>query len=178
MLRLGKRKTRNSLVFRLDLPPSTNALYIKRGRRQGGGLALSKEATIYREVVRRTIHERLMDVHETIGNGGGEGPEIYGIKIDSYWHHLENPRFFLKKKSGKNKGERLVKLRYKVVDADNRIKFLQDWVCKCLGMIGDQLIFDTQITKKQIPQEEEQHCIVRIFTLDRELYLPPDPEAP
>lgn len=105
-------------------------------------------------------------------------PTIYGMKTIICLHKLENPDWFPKARfsKGKNIGELKVKLRYKRLDADNRLKFLQDWFTKCVGLDGDELIFEDVVRKKQILESETEHVEVHLYTLDRAEFLPMAPD--
>lgn len=121
--------------------------------------------------------KKILAVSQLVTDSSGTGPQLYGFDCTCYMNKLENPDWFLKKEfiRGKHKGELKVKLRYKRVDVDNRLKFLQDWFTKCLGLADDSIIFEVTARKRQTDREE--HVIARLYELDREGFLPPDPEA-
>jgi len=94
---------------------------------------------------------------------------IYRFDMIAYFEALENPGWFefweedkfytRDTKDGKHrkgelkcqKGERKAKTRYKQVDVDNRIKFLQDCVSKSIGIPDDSQIFVGYQEKREDP---------------------------
>lgn len=137
------------------MPPSANALY---QHRRGGGLALSKQAKEFKERVKGIISNRLHDIIRF----PVDQELIYTIHITVYLEKLENPGWFefwkedTYFKRGKRKGElkgrageRKAKSRYKEVDYDNRIKFLQDCIVTAIGIPNDAQIFRGTGEKRQ-----------------------------
>jgi Holliday junction resolvase RusA-like endonuclease len=157
------------------MPPSVNALYVKRGR--GKGLALSDKATAFREHVKKTMQKQIAAIGRFMPDSTGYGPEIYGLSCVFYFNELENPVWFEQKRftKGARKGELKVKLRYKRIDTDNRLKFLQDWMTKCLGLSDDALVFRVVAEKRQTDGEE--HVVAVLFRLERDGFLPQDPRS-
>jgi Holliday junction resolvase RusA-like endonuclease len=144
-----------------ELPPSTNKLY---QRRRGGGLALTTEAKKFREGVKKLVSKNL----PSLMTFPVDPETIYQFDVILYFEKLENPGWFefwkedkfytrdskLKTSKGMRKepehrkgdlkarkGERKAKSRYKEIDYDNRIKFLQDCVVKSVGIPNDSQIF-------------------------------------
>lgn len=159
-----------SLTITLPLPPSTNKLYQKR---RGGGQALSEEAKTYREMVKKRVVEELGCLM-AIGHKTLEDPEIlYRFDIALFFDSLENPGWFefWKKDTyvtrGKwkgdlkgLKGERKAKTRYKVLDYDNRVKFLQDSLAKSLGIPNDCQVFGGHHGKYEDPENPRAEVTV------------------
>jgi len=144
------------------LPPSTNHLYV---RTRGGGLALKKEAIQLREEIKATVVEMLGKVAKFPLD-----PElIYRFDLVLYFEQLENPGWFEfhKKDDPKGKyraGERKAATRYKVIDVDNRVKFLQDSVSKSIGIPNDCQIFVGSQEKREDktnPRAEVTITVVR-----------------
>lgn len=91
--------------------------------------------------------------------------QVYRITLHAFFDALENPGWFEMweenkywthdSKDGKHragelkhaKGERKAATRYKVLDVDNRIKFLQDSVTKAVGIPNDCQVFETVLLK-------------------------------
>lgn len=103
---------------------------------------------------------------------------VYGIHIIVYFEKLENPGWFefwkedtyFKRglREGELKGsvgERKAKSRYKEIDYDNRIKFLQDCVVTAIGIPNDAQIFRGTGEKREDP--DNPRAMVRIKVLDR-----------
>lgn len=94
---------------------------------------------------------------------------IYRFDLIAYFEALENPGWFEFWKEDKyytrdtkdgrhkkgelkhHKGERKAKTRYKRIDLDNRIKFLQDCVSKAIGIPDDSQIFIGHQEKREDP---------------------------
>lgn len=157
----------------LPLPPSTNKLY---QRRRGGQLALTKEAVTYRDRVTDIVGQQFF-VSSPIPLGE---EAVYRFSIILYFPALENPGWFEKwaynvayskdSKDGKHKkgdlkhraGERKAKTRYKVVDYDNRIKFLQDCVSKAVGIPNDSQIFCGYQEKREDPDDPRAEVVISV----------------
>lgn len=184
-MKLGKRREASSepqlvqadrVTFEVPMPPSTNALYVRR-RGKRGAVALSDVARAYRETVKQIVSRQLISASRIVTNADGYGSEIYGVEIVACIPELENPAWFEGKTvtRGQFQGQLRVKLRYKRIDIDNRIKFVQDWVTKCVGMADDSIVFENVARKVEASQESMS---VSIYKLDRAGFLPPrgDPE--
>lgn len=145
------------LEFRttLTMPPSANHLY---QRRRGGGVTLSKMALQFQEDVKRHIRDFLPELtrfpvdHET----------IYQVDIALYFDKLENPGWFEVITKGPRTGERKAKTRYKIIDYDNRIKFLQDCMVKAIGIPNDCQIFRGVQEKREDPANPRADVVVRV----------------
>lgn len=105
---------------------------------------------------------------------------IYRFDMIAYFEKLENPgwfEFFEKdtyytknSKDGKHrkgelknrKGERKAKTRYKQIDVDNRIKFLQDCVSKSIGIPDDSQIFVGYQEKREDPDNPRVEVTVTV----------------
>jgi Holliday junction resolvase RusA-like endonuclease len=154
-----------------------NQLYLKR---RGGGIALSEEAKAYRETVKRAVGERLADVSRFPVSL----EHIYGLSMICLLDKLQNPGWFKRlakdrperkkkdKKTGEPKvyqkfkaaGEREAETRYKKLDVDNRIKFLQDCFIKSLGINGDEQVFENFLQK--VERRGFNHANVEIYVLE------------
>lgn len=134
------------------LPPSVNALYQKR---RGGQVALTDEAREFREKVKRVVVDNLHRIKIPL-----DQETVYEFTMRAYFEKLENPGWFetwgqdTYVARGKNKGqllgkagERKAQSRYKRIDVDNRIKFLQDCVIKSVGIMDDCQVFRTVLEK-------------------------------
>ena len=149
----------------LEMPPSVNELYIKRAG--GRGLALSKKATHYRRVVQSTASE-----HPDIVLGMfpiGDQETAYAFDIQLFFKAVENKGWHDRITKGPRKGERKAETRYKKVDTDNRVKFLQDAVCRAIGMPDDCQVFDVRVRK--FASAGEPWVRVRISVIDVDPHL-------
>jgi Holliday junction resolvase RusA-like endonuclease len=161
------------ISFHLDMPPSVNALYIKR---KGGGVALSAAANRYREHVKKMLAKRMVDL-SVFPAKDHEVP--YRVEVECRMANLENPGWFERftkdsfytkdSKDGKHKkgdlkhkkGDRKAKTRYKVVDVDNRIKFVQDCVIQGIGIPGDEQVFEN-VARKVCWRTGKEHVVVKV----------------
>jgi Holliday junction resolvase RusA-like endonuclease len=146
------------VFFKLDMPPSTNNLYVKR-RGKGGQLALSDEARSYREHVKSVIAKHIVPLSAM--RIGVE--EVYRFDMVLYLNKLENPGWFQRFTKGANKGQRKAKTRYKRIDIDNRQKFVQDCVARGLGF-DDSQFFEGSHSKSKT--DKEDHVLVTVHHLD------------
>ena len=139
----------------LQMPPSANHLY---QRRRGGGVALSEMARQFQEDVKRHIHDFLPELtrfpvtQET----------IYEMNISLYFDKLENPGWFEVYAKGPQRGERKAKTRYKTIDYDNRIKFLQDCLVRAIGIPNDSQIFRGVQEKREDSDNPRAEVVVRV----------------
>ena len=156
----------SELEFNVEMPPSANALY--NLRKGGKGKALSPAAKAYRKHIKEVVKESMHLV--TQFPVGFE--EKYGFAITLYLlpEHLENPGWFEFKTRGPNKGQRKAQTRYKKIDIDNRVKFLQDCIVKTVGIPGDEQVFVGRQRKCPATGGYE-HVYVRIYVLDEEALL-------
>lgn len=122
------------LEFRFPLPPSANRLY---ARTRNGGVRLTDEAKSYTEEVRGIV---MGDLH-LLYDFPIDLETVYSLHLIVFLQEVENPGWFQRYTRGPNKGERKAKSRFKKVDVDNRIKFLQDCLVKAIGIPGDEQIF-------------------------------------
>lgn len=147
----------------LELPPTANHLY---QRRRGGGVTLSRTALQFMELVKQHIKEHIPELtrfpvdHET----------IYEVGIVLYFDKLENPGWFEVNTKGPRVGEKKAKTRYKIIDYDNRIKFLQDCLVKAIGIPNDCQIFRGVQEKREDPQHPRAE--VEIQVRRREEFFP------
>lgn len=166
----------DELKFTLPLPPSANALY---QRRRGGGLALSSRAKRFKEDVKEEVTRHL----STIMRFPIDDEFVYEMTTTLYFESLENPGWFERwekdsyvtrgKNKGKckgRKGERKAKTRYKIIDYDNRIKFLQDCVIEGIGISNDAQVFRGISEKREDP--EEPRAEVKLRPVNRNDFFP------
>jgi Holliday junction resolvase RusA-like endonuclease len=148
--------------FTFDMPPSVNKQYVavRHGKRRGK--ALSPEAKAYREHVKRVIGQAQ---HKLVGFPTGDLELVYQLDITLWFEKLENPGWFQRD----SRGERKAKTRYKVIDVDNRRKFLQDWFCKCIGIPGDEQVFRGVEDKMEGTPERVE---VTLRVVDRGQFFP------
>ena len=152
----------SELVIELNMPPSVNRLY-RRG--QHGMVILTDEARAYHEHVKQVISDKYLHLL----NRFPIHPEIvYGFSITLYFSAIENPGWFEFYTKGKQKGERKAKTRYKRVDIDNRVKFLQDTVTKTVGIPDDSQIF---VGHQRKVKGNTDHVIVRLYVSDSEYFI-------
>lgn len=100
---------------------------------------------------------------------------VYIFSIALYFAKLENPGWFERFVKGKNKGKRKAATRYKVIDYDNRIKFLQDAVVAAIGIPNDCQIFEGRQIKMEDPDNPRAEVFIELS--DPETYLNPS-ESP
>ena len=158
-----------------ELPPSTNRLY---QRRRGGQIALTEEAQRFKERVKNVVVQSM----GTVMSFPTDPELIYRFDIVTYFEALENPGWFetyaddgyytKDSKDGKHKkgdlkhrrGEKKATTRYKRVDYDNRIKFLQDCVSKSIGIPDDSQIFVGHQEKREDPDNPRAEITVSVET--------------
>jgi Endodeoxyribonuclease RusA len=140
---------------------------------------LTKEAMAFREKVKGIVVSNLGSVSRL----PTDQESVYRIDLDVYIDSLENPGWFeffeqdtfvtRGPKKGQvvgRQGERKAKTRYKVVDVDNRIKFLQDCVCKSVGIPNDCQVFQVGSTKYE--DANNPRVEVTITVLDVNQFFP------
>ena len=170
------------------MPPSVNKLYT---RTRHGGRALTKEAHRFREHVKKVVSRNLAEVSMF----PSEDQELtYGVDFTFWFSELENPGWFKsfprdsfyqkdskakgadgkpKHKKGELKhrmGERMAKTRYKQIDVDNRLKFIQDCLVECLGIPDDSQIFKG--SQKKMRCGGLDYVDSTIFVTDRGAFFP------
>lgn len=114
---------------------------------------------------------------------------IYRFDMIAYFDSLENPGWFefyekdtyytKASKDGKHKkgelknrkGERKAKTRYKRIDVDNRVKFIQDCVSKSVGIPDDAQIFIGSQEKREDPDNPRVEVTVSVVT-DTDRFFP------
>ena len=148
--------------FTFDMPPSVNKQYVpvRHGKRRSK--ALSPEAKAHREHVKNVVGQ---GIHKLAGFPSEDHEVVYQLDIVLWFEKLENPGWFERDKHG----ERKAKTRYKVIDVDNRRKFLQDWLCKCVGIPGDEQVFRGIEDKKEGTPERVE---VTLRVVDRGQFFP------
>lgn len=160
---------KDSVSFVFDrLPPSLNEQYIKTRRRPGqkSGMALSPDAKAFEKHVKDVVGS---NVFELEGFPVGDKEVVYRLDILLYFERLENPGWFERWKRGKNRGERKAQTRYKKLDIDNRVKFLQDRLCAAIGIPGDEQVFTGRQDKMQ---SADPRCEVVLTVTNRDDYFP------
>jgi Holliday junction resolvase RusA-like endonuclease len=148
--------------FELEMPPSVNHLYVQR--RGGKGRALTKEAEAYQSYIKQVVGDNL----HLLGGFPLDQEQVYGISITAQFTSLQNPGWFEVNMKGPNKGQRKAKSRYRRIDVDNRIKFVQDCLTKTIGIPDDSQVFADHARKIEGPDEK---LTIRIFVEDPADYL-------
>ena len=124
-------------------------------RRRGGGIALTRKAHEFREAVRKAA----LEIMPQILHFPTSSETVYQLDIVLYFETLENPGWFRVDKTG----QREAKTRYKVVDVDNRVKFLQDCVITALGIPNDCQVFRGSQEKREDPQNPRAEVTVQVI---------------
>lgn len=155
---------REEMVFAFGMPPSVNKLY---RRIRGGQLALTDVAFAYREHIKETVMDSLHELNDF----PIDEETVYGLRITMIFKTLQNPGWFKRFTRGKRKGERKAKSRYKKVDVDNRIKFLQDCLVKTVGIPDDAQVFVGH--QRKIEGDEESAHVI-LYVSDPQLFLRED----
>lgn len=138
-----------------ELPPSTNKLY---QRTRSGGLALTKEAKAFRERLRKEIIAHLPQ----LSGFPLDQETIYRFDVYLYLKELENKGWYQVCSTGKDKGKRKAATRYKRIDVDNRIKFLQDSVMSALG-VDDSQVFAGYQEKREDPTDPRAEVALHVL---------------
>lgn len=141
-----------------ELPPSTNKLYQRTSR---GGLALTKAAKTFRERLRKEIIAYLPQ----LSCFPLDQESIYRFDVLLYFKELENKGWHERHTKGKDKGKRKAATRYKRIDMDNRIKFLQDSVMSSLG-VDDSQVFAGWQEKREDSSNPRAEVVLHV--MDRE----------
>lgn len=177
----------SSFTIELDMPPSVNKLYVKR---RGGGLALSKVANKYREHVKKVLAGRMAELSVF----SAEDPEVcYSFDITCHFAQLENPGWFErytqdgyytkdskeKKPNGQPKhlkgelkhraGDRKAATRYKKIDVDNRVKFVQDCVVRGIGIPDDSQVFEG--AQRKVKARDREKVVVTTSVVMRDRFI-------
>lgn len=137
---------------------------------------MTDTAKRFQEDVKRNIREFL----PTLIGFPLDQETVYQCNITLYFDQLENPGWFEKweeskyytkdSKDGKHKkgeikcraGERKAESRYKVIDYDNRIKFLQDCVVRAIGIPNDCQIFRGEQEKREDPNNPRAEVEIQV----------------
>jgi Holliday junction resolvase RusA-like endonuclease len=147
----------------LDLPPSTNKLYQKR---REGGLALTKAAKKYREHVKNVIGQHV----GLLSQFPVDLETIYEFDVTLFLEGTENAGWFERFTKGPSKGQRKAKTRYKRIDYDNRIKFVQDCLVKSIGIPDDSQVFRGVQEKREDSKDPRVEVTIRV--LDQDEFFP------
>lgn len=113
------------------IPPSTNKIY--RTNRYGRRF-LTSEGEAYKSYFKRFLIDNYFNQINNLNIHG-----IYSLEITLYMKEED----LVNKKFGKDKR---IKSAYKTLDADNRIKLIQDGLAEAIG-IDDSRFFSTSSTK-------------------------------
>ena len=141
------------------LPPSTNKLY---QRTRQGRVVLSKDARMFRERLQQRMVGELPNLASF-----PIGPEVvYQFDSILYFESLENAGWAQTYARGKNKGKRKAATRYKKIDVDNRVKFLQDSVMASIGA-DDCQVFAGYQEKHEDPGDPRAEVRVTVISRDR-----------
>jgi Holliday junction resolvase RusA-like endonuclease len=132
--------------MQLPMPPSTNRLYRKFGHQ----VILTKEARAYHEIVKKNVTKMLPQLIDFPVDLETQ----YRFDIILWLDNVENPGWFETFTKGAQVGERKAKERYKRIDIDNRVKFLQDCFIKALGIPNDSQVFIGSQAKFKTPGNE------------------------
>jgi len=151
----------SEIRFVFDVPPTTNKLYQTR---RGGQKALTTVAKAYKNHVSTVVKDNLAKVSRL----PVDKERVYLFWLTVYFEQLENPGWFKKFVRGKNKGERKAKDRYKRLDVDNRVKFVQDCVAKSLGIDDCQIFRSVQ---EKMEDRKNPHAVVVVSLLPRQLFI-------
>lgn len=147
-----------SFVLTCALPPSTNKLY---QRIRNGGVILTKEARTFRE----RLHQKVIDELPSLSNFPVTAETLYRFDTILFFESLENQGWHKTYTKGKNKGKRKAATRYKKIDVDNRVKFLQDSVMASLGADDSQVFVGYQ-EKHEDPGEPRAEVKVTVIPRD------------
>lgn len=163
--KLGQESSEAPSELRLSLPmpPSANKIYRKN---KWGGLCLSKEATLYKEKAKGVVSSP--DTFPKICNFPTGIETVYGFYMKLYFESVENEGWYITD----NNGEKRAKTRYKRIDYDNRIKFLQDCVASALG-IDDCQIFKAEQEKRQDHINPRADIVIKVLDINQ--FLRSDP---
>ncbi len=139
----------------LNLPPSTNHLY---QRTKYGGVALTKAARTFREHVRKKVVDTIHLIRLQV-----DQDTVYSLSLKVFFEQLENKGWFKKTREGK----RQAKTRYKDLDVDNRIKFLQDCIANALRIPTDAQFFEVHLEKHQDRDNPRAEIVITVADRDR-----------
>ena len=139
------------LRVELPIPPSSNAIYRKRGNMPG--LYLTKDAKRYRtQATQILLENHAMDVQRL------DADLVYRLGLVFHLQAL-------------NKGwPKTAKSRYKKVDLSNRIKLLED-VLKDVTQIDDSQTFEITVVKKQLANGDDPRVVVLFEPMEERDWL-------
>jgi hypothetical protein len=125
-------------------------------------VSLTHEANRFRENVKAAVVRQLVQIASLPVD-----PEtVYRVTLLAYFDQLENPGWFKTLTKGPRKGERDAKSRYKALDIDNRIKFLQDCVVRSVGIPNDSQVFESRLVKLEDPDNPRAEVTVEVRSRD------------
>lgn len=140
------------------LPPSSNHLYVRRGR---NSMALSPQASAFRE----RFNDEMSKVLHELQDLPSDGLRIFVVTFDIFFETLINKSF-----DGTKDG---AKCRYKKLDVTRRVTFLEDCFAKAIDV--DDLFFFGNVSTKHMDPDNPR---VEIFIVERspeEFGIPPLP---
>jgi Holliday junction resolvase RusA-like endonuclease len=140
------------------MPPSINSLYT---RARNGMVVVTGEGRAFEVQVKNEVAKQIHNL------GTFNDEDVYGIDIILYFESLVNKGWFEFYKRGPKKGQRKSNSKWKRVDVDNRIKFLQDCVAAAVGMRDDSQIFEGHQRKV----EGETGAWVKIYKVSQRDFL-------
>jgi Holliday junction resolvase RusA-like endonuclease len=146
---------KHEISFVFSLPPSTNHLY---QRTRYGGVALTKAANAFKEHVRKTVADDIHLIRLQV-----DQDTVYSLDLKVFFTQLENKGWFKKTREGKHGA----KTRYKDLDVDNRIKFLQDCIAKALQIPTDAQFFEIHLEKHEDPDNPRAEVVIAVTDRDR-----------
>lgn len=88
---------------------------------------------------------------------------LYEFHVKLFFPILENPGWFTRDRVGR----RQAKTRFKIIDVDNRVKFLQDTVAMMVGLPNDSQIFRGTQEKYEDPNNPRVEVTLRIVPWER-----------
>lgn len=169
---LNDRVCHDEFEITLELPPSVNKLYTKN---KWGGVSLTAKARSFRERVKKQMNQHLGH----LSRFPVTADRVYLFRIILFFEALENPGWFERWEKdtfvtrGKSKGElkgkrgeRKAKTRYKKIDYDNRVKFIQDCVVEAVGIPDDSQIFRGEQEKREDPDNPRAEVLIRVLDSD------------
>lgn len=128
------------------LPPSANHIYIR-------GTVLKREAREYKAAFKQWAVQNHM--HD-ISNFAAGSDLVYGLHLAFFFDSLVNESYNDKTKPP----SRRAKTRYKRLDLDNRVKFLQDCIRDVID-VDDSRIFAASQEKHQDPINPRVEIVVQ-----------------
>jgi hypothetical protein len=120
-------------------------------------MALTGVAKVFRERLRKEIVSHLPQ----LSSFPLDQETIYRFDVYLYFKKLENTGWHQVHTKGKDKGKRKAATRYKRIDLDNRIKFLQDSVMSSLG-VDDSQVFAGYQEKREDSENPRAEVVLHV----------------